>query len=75
MRRASLTVFLVLLAAQGAPAIAFAGDGPPKPTPSPSPAPVVAGFTPAQYAQAKAIAGATSLVVRIDDPSKLLPRS
>jgi len=69
MRRASLTVFLVLLAAQVAPAIAFADDGPPRPTPSP--APIVAGFTPEQYAAAKAIADATSLVVRIDAERKL----
>ena len=57
---------LAVLLAQVAPAFAFADDGPPKLTPSATPVPVVAGFTPEQYAQAKAIADATSLSVRID---------
>lgn len=43
---------------------ALADDGP-KPSPSPTPA-VIQRFTPDQYAQAQAIAQATSLSVRID---------
>lgn len=46
--------------------VAFADDGPPKPSPSPTPPPVIVNFSPEQYAQAKAIADATSLEVRID---------
>src|SRR4029077_6947967 len=51
-------------AGQLCPALAFADDGPVKPTPTPAPA--IQTFTPEQYAQAKAIAEATSLSVRID---------
>src|SRR5256714_407974 len=65
MRRVLLGLVIAAAVSQLAPAIAFADDGPPKPSPSPSP-PVVVGFTPEQYAQAKAIADATSLVVRIE---------
>lgn len=71
MRRALLTAVFAVLIAQLGPAIAFADGGPAKPSPSPSPPPVVAGFTPEQYAQAKAIADATSLAVRIDAERKL----
>lgn len=66
MHRALALALLAVLLAQVAPAVAFADDGPPKPTPPATPAPVLAGFTPEQYAQAKAIADATSLSVRID---------
>jgi murein DD-endopeptidase MepM/ murein hydrolase activator NlpD len=55
---------LVCVAAQLCPPLASADDGPVKPTPTPAPA--VQGFTPEQFAQAKAIAEATSLSVRID---------
>ena len=46
--------------------VAFADEGPPKPSPSPTPPPVVVPVSPEQLAQAKAIAEATSLLVRID---------
>jgi hypothetical protein len=51
---------------QLAAVVVFADEGPPKPSPSPTPPPVFAAFSPAEDAQAKAIAEATSLVVRID---------
>src|SRR5258706_6539737 len=65
MRRALGVAVLVVLAANLAPARSLADDGPPKPSPTPRPA-VIQTFTPEQYAQAQAIAQATSLSVRID---------
>ena len=55
---------LSLALAPLAPAAAIGDSDPPKPTPTP--APVVIRFSAEQYAQAKAIAEATSLAVRID---------
>lgn len=79
MRRALLSLLLAALAMQVAPVFANADSGPPKPSaspgPSPSPSPkpsaIVQAFTPEQYAQAQAIAQATSLGVRIDAERKL----
>lgn len=65
MDRAIIVAVVVALAVNLAPARALADDGPPKPSPTPQPA-VVQRFTPEQYAQAQAIAQATSLSVRID---------
>ena len=63
--RAVARAFLLSLAlAPFAPALALADTDPPKP--SPTPVPVVIRFSPEQYAQARAIAEASSLAVRID---------
>lgn len=73
MRRTVSLSFLVSLLVAAllllTPAAALADDGPPKP--SPTPPPIVLTFTPEQYAQAQAIAEATSLGVRIDAERKL----
>jgi len=45
---------------------ALADGGPVKPSPTPAPTPAVRAITPQEYAQAQAIAQATSLSVRID---------
>jgi murein DD-endopeptidase MepM/ murein hydrolase activator NlpD len=45
---------------------ALGDEGPAKPSPTPIPTPAARGVTPEQYAQAQAIAQATSLSVRID---------
>ena len=70
MGRAASTVLrglvLSLALASIAPAHALADSDPPRPTATPTPAPVVIRFSPEQYAQAKAIAEAASLAVRID---------
>ena len=71
MRRALLALLVIIAATQLSPARASADDGPPKPSPTPKPTPVVLGFTAEQYAQAQAIAQATSLSVRIDAERKL----
>ena len=69
MGRAASTVLrglvLSLALASIAPAHALADSDPPRPTATPTPAPVVIRFSP-EYAQAKAIAEAASLAVRID---------
>jgi murein DD-endopeptidase MepM/ murein hydrolase activator NlpD len=62
---------MVVAALALGPAIARADDGPPKPPPSATPPPIVLTFTPEQYAQAQAIAEATSLSVRIDAERRL----
>lgn len=76
MQRRLIPVLALALAAvftQLGPAIANADEGPPKPSarPSPTPPPIVLTFTPQQYAQAQAIADATSLGVRIDAERRL----
>ncbi len=67
--RLILALPLAVLMAQLAPAVALGDDGPRKP--SATPVPIVLTFTPEQYAQAQAIAQATSLVVRLDAERKL----
>jgi murein DD-endopeptidase MepM/ murein hydrolase activator NlpD len=71
VRRAVFALILAIAASQLSPAAGRADDGPPKPTPTPKPASVVQSFTPEQYAQAQAIAQATSLSVRIEAERKL----
>lgn len=71
MHRGVLTLLSAVAIAQLAPAVAAADSGPPKASPSPSPPPIVVSFSPEQYAQAKAVAEATSLVVRIDAQRRL----
>lgn len=73
MQQRSLPVLALVIAAlvaQLSPAVALA-DGTPPPRPSPTPPPIVLTFTPEQYAQAQAIAQATSLGVRIDAERRL----
>jgi murein DD-endopeptidase MepM/ murein hydrolase activator NlpD len=69
-RLASLAVLSAAIA-QVAPPPAMADDDPRKPTPRPTPPAVVLTFTPEQYAQAQAIADATSLSARVDAERKL----
>jgi murein DD-endopeptidase MepM/ murein hydrolase activator NlpD len=70
VRRAVFALILAIAASQLSPSVGLADDGPPKPSPTPKRS-VVQSFTPEQYAQAQAIAQATSLSVRIEAERKL----